>query len=98
MKWIRSELSLSAKLSMSWQVLTMRADVAAKGKARLPFLFLVLDSEQKTADEGVCVGEQHKMHPEQRKAISSTTAFHFHFPSVFRGAGGGGNTNPNDLW
>lgn len=40
-------LSLSAKPSMSWRLITMRADVAAKGKARLPFLFLVLDWEQK---------------------------------------------------
>ncbi len=55
----------------------MRADVAAKGKARLPFLFLNLDWEQKYADEGVCVGEQHKKHPEQRKA---TPALDFHFP------------------
>ena len=73
-------LSLSAKFSMSWQVITMRADVA-KGKARLPFLFLVLDSEQENADEGVCVGEQkQKMHPEQRREIPaqqhSTFTFH----------------------
>lgn len=39
-------------------MITIRADVATKGKARLPFLFLVLDSEQENADEGVCVGEQ----------------------------------------
>lgn len=42
-------------------MITMAADVAAKGKARLPFLFL--DREQNRAS----VGEQHKMHAEKEK-------------------------------
>lgn len=67
-KWIRSCYHCLQRLSMSWQVITTRADVAAKGKARLPFLFLVSDWEQKKMQTKESVGEQHKMHPEQRKA------------------------------
>ena len=38
------------------------------------FYFWSWNENKKIADEVVCVGEQHKMLPEQR------TAFHFHFP------------------
>lgn len=53
----------------------MRADVAAKGKARLPFLFLVSDWEQKEKNADACVGEQHRMHPEQWELQHSTFTF-----------------------
>lgn len=58
----------------------MIADVAAKGKARLPFLFLVLDWEQENADEGVCVGEQTQKNASWAKKsfISAQYTFTFH--------------------
>lgn len=43
-------------------MITMAADAAAKGKARLPFLFLNHFWQNR-----VGVGEQHKMHAEKEK-------------------------------
>lgn len=43
-------------------MITVAADVAAKGKARLPFLFLDHFWQNRAG-----VGEQHKMHAEKEK-------------------------------
>lgn len=61
----------------------MIADVAAKGKARLPFLFLVLDRAQENADEEVRVGEQIQNASRAKKGYSSATVC---LRSVFGGS------------